>query len=693
MRHLSYLSLIALASLVACSSSSNPPLYPNGTTVTVSLLETTDIHQNLLSYNYYNLTVDPTLGLERGATLIASARAENPNAVLLDDGDNIQGTLVGDLQAQAQPIPCTQTLALHKVMNYLKYDGGGVGNHEFNYGLPFLSQVTNTDFGVPGVTKGSNCGSPTYPVVLSNVDGVASGKAIFKPYALIDKTFTATKPDGTAVSVPMKVGILGFVPPQIMQWDQKNLEGKVVVNGVVESANKYIPDMRAQGANLIVALSHGGLDAAPYSPKMENGSYYLTNTDIDALMVGHSHLIFPKGKETGAPAIDASFAAFKAALPAGTIDEVNGIVNGKPTVMGQSWGRRLGIIKMTLIFNDGKWTVQKDKTTVESRGFKYKDGTTIVDADPAFAPLIDTEHRATIAYASGSLGTATEFPMNAFFSLLGDVSAIQIVNQAQQAYVKDKIASDPNLAAYKGIPVLSTSAPFKAGRNGPSDFTDVATTATPAAPVGLQVRNPGDLYTFSNNNLQAVKIKGKDIKAWLEIPAGQFAQIDPTLTTEQDLAPSYSTVFNFDVFYADNNGLQYQIDVTKPKGSRIANLTYNGGAVDDTADFIVATNDFRAGGKLIPALDGSTIIIKSPDANQAVVADYIKKSAPKLTYATNGSARAWSFVKTVTAGLVFLRVAPGKFPVAQAQGIAQVTAAEYAVDASGFGKYRVDLSK
>jgi 2',3'-cyclic-nucleotide 2'-phosphodiesterase/3'-nucleotidase len=47
----------------------------------------------------------------------------------------------------------------------------------------------------------------------------------------------------------------------------------------------------------------------------------------------------------------------------------------------------------------------------------------------------------------------------------------------------------------------------------------------------------------------------------------------------------------------------------------------------------------------------------------------------------------------VTAGPVFLRVAPGKFPVAQAQGIAQVTAAEYAVDASGFGKYRVDLNK
>jgi 2',3'-cyclic-nucleotide 2'-phosphodiesterase/3'-nucleotidase len=692
MRHLKYLGLIAFASLVATGCSSTSALYPEGTSVTVSLLETTDIHQNILSYNYYSLSADTSLGLERGASLIAAARAENPNNVLLDDGDNIQGTLLGDFQAQAQPIPCTQTLALHKVMNYLKYDGGGVGNHEFNYGLPFLSQITNTDFGVPGVSKGLNCGAPAYPVVLSNVDGVASGKPIFKPYALIDKTFTATKPDGTTVAVPMKVGILGFVPPQIMQWDQKNLEGKVTVNGLVESAKKYIPDMRSQGANLIVALSHGGLDASPYSPKMENGSYYLTNTDIDALMVGHSHLIFPKAQETGGPAIDASFTAFKAALPSGTVDEVKGIVNGKPTVMGQSWGRRLGIIKLTMVFTGGKWTVQNDRTTVESRGFKYKDGTNIVAADAAIAPLIDTEHKATIAYASGSLGTSTEFPMNAYFSLVGDVSAIQIVNQAQQAYVKEKIATDPALAAYKGIPVLSTSAPFKAGRNGPTDFTNVAAGATPTAPVALQVRNPGDLYTFSNNNLQAVKIKGKDIKAWLEIPAGQFAKIDPTLATEQDLVPSYSTVFNFDVFFADNNGLKYQIDVTKATGSRIVNLTYNGVAIDDNAGFIVATNDFRAGGKLIPALDGSTIIIKSPDANQAVVADYIQKSAPRLTYATNGAARPWTFVKTTTAGTVFLRVAPGVLGVAQAQGLPTVIS-EFGTDASGFGKYKIDLSK
>jgi 2',3'-cyclic-nucleotide 2'-phosphodiesterase / 3'-nucleotidase len=681
------LSAVATASLIGCGSSSTDPI-PEGTTVKLSLLETTDIHQNLLSFNYYSLAADATLGMERTASLIKSARAENPNAVLLDDGDNIQGTLLGDFQAVATPVNCSQTLALHKVMNALQYDGGGVGNHEFNYGLPFLSQVTNTDFGIPGVSKSINCGAPNYPIVLTNVDGVSSGKTIFNPYALIDKSFAATKPDGNKMTVKIKVGILGFVPPQILQWDQKNLEGKVVVNGIVESANKYIPEMRAKGANLVVALSHGGLDASTYSPKMENGSLHLTKTDIDALMVGHSHLVFPKAKETGGPNLDVSLSS----LPADQVDGVKGLVNGVPTVMGQSWGRRLGIISMTLMYQSGKWVVQKDKTTVEARGFKYIDGTTIVAAEPSIAPLIDTEHKATIAYASQPLGTTTEFPMSAYFALVGDVSAIQIVNQAQQDYVRTQIATNPALAVYKNIPVISTSAPFKAGRNGPTDFTDVAPAATPATAFALQVRNPGDLYVFGNNNLQAVKIKGADLKAWLEIPAGQFAQIDPALSTEQDLVPTYSTIFNFDVFYADNNGLKYEIDVTKAKGSRIANLTYNGVAVDLAADFIVATNDFRAGGKLIPALDGSTIILKSPDANQAIVADYIKKSAPKLTLATNGASRPWTFVKTTTAGPVFLRVTAGKLAVAQAQNLPRVVS-ETGLDANGFGKYLIDLNQ
>ncbi|MET3130796.1 2',3'-cyclic-nucleotide 2'-phosphodiesterase/3'-nucleotidase [Oxalobacteraceae bacterium GrIS 1.11] len=688
------LMLAALAGLAGCGTDSAAPaapVIPEGTTVTLALMETTDIHSNVLSYNYYALADDTSLGLERTSTLIQAARAENPNNVLLDDGDVIQGTLLADLQAVATPVPCASTLAVHKAMNALKYDGGGMGNHEFNYGLPFLSQITNTDFGIPGVSKPvGNCGAPNFPLVLSNVTGVASQQPIFQPYALLPRDLAALGPDGSTLSVKLTIGIMGFVPPQILEWDQKNLAGKVAVTGVREAAMHYIPELRAKGADVIVALSHGGLDPSPYSPKMENGSYHLTGTGIDALMIGHSHLIFPKGKESGAAALDASFAAFPASAK---VDAINGFVNGVPTVMAQSWGRRLGIIKLTLAYQSGKWAVQTDKTTVESRGFKYLDGSTIVKADPAIAPLVAGEHAAALAYAKQPLGLSTDFEMSAYFALLGDVSAIQLVNQAQLDYVKKVIATstDATLASYKNIPVISCSAPFKAGRNGPSDFTDVAPGASVATPVGLQMRNPGDLYLYSNNNLQAVKIKGSDLKAWLETAAKQFAQIDPSKTVEQDLVPSYGSIYNYDVFYAENNALTYQIDVSKPVGSRIANLTYLGQSIADGDLFIVATNDYRAGGGGgVPGIDGSKTIIKSPDANQTVVSNYLQTLGGKVSRLNNGSARSWSFVKLATAGPVILRSAPGHLALAQSLAI---VAAEGGLDASGFAKYAIDLSK
>lgn len=668
-----------------------------GTTVTFALLETTDLHSNVLGYNYYALAEDTSLGMDRTATLVAAARAENPNNVLLDDGDVIQGTLLADLQAVTKPIPCSATLAVHKAMNALKYDGGGFGNHEFNYGLPFLSQVTNTDLNIPGVTKPAGaCGAPAFPLVLTNVTGVASGKPLFQPYAVLPRAFVAKAPDGGNVNVVINIGIMSFVPPQILEWDQKNLAGKVAVSGAKEAAAQYIPELRAKGANVVVALSHGGLDVAAYSPKMENQSYHLAGTGIDALMIGHSHLIFPKGKEIGAAALDPSLAALPASA---NIDAINGFVNGVPAVMAQSWGRRLGIIRMTMVYQGGKWVTQPAKTTVESRGFKYTDGVTNVKADPAIAALIADEHAATIAYAKEPLGVTTDFEMSSYFSLVGDVTAIQLVNQAQIDYVKNVIATstDATLASYRNIPVISCSAPFKAGRNGPSDFTDVAPGATPAAPVGLQIRNPGDLYLYGNNNLQAVKIKGADLKAWLEASAKQFGRIDPASTAEQDLVPSYGTIYNYDVFYAENNALTYQIDVTQPAGRRIVNLVYQGKPVADTDDFIVATNDYRAGGGGgVPGIDGSKTIIKSPDANQAVVSNYLqaigKSGGGKVTLAGNGNARSWSFAKVKTAGPVILRSAPGHLGVARANGIA-VVSGEGGLDASGFARYSIDLSK
>ena len=129
------LAVFLSMSLAACGGSDDTPTTPAasaapaGTKATLAVLETTDLHTNVLSYDYFKLAADNSLGFERVATLINQARTQFPNTLLLDNGDTIQGTALSDYQAMVSPITCDQTLAIYKVMNAAKYDGGGIGNH------------------------------------------------------------------------------------------------------------------------------------------------------------------------------------------------------------------------------------------------------------------------------------------------------------------------------------------------------------------------------------------------------------------------------------------------------------------------------------------------------------------------------------------------------------------------------------
>ena len=58
---------------------------------------------------------------------------------------------------------------------------------------------------------------------------------------------------------------MGFVPPQVMNWDKANLEGKVKAKDIVETAKKMVPKMKAEGADVIVALAHSGVDKSGYN--------------------------------------------------------------------------------------------------------------------------------------------------------------------------------------------------------------------------------------------------------------------------------------------------------------------------------------------------------------------------------------------------------------------------------------------
>ncbi|ODU59357.1 MAG: bifunctional metallophosphatase/5'-nucleotidase [Comamonadaceae bacterium SCN 68-20] len=671
-RRLGLAAIAGAAALTACGGSGSDDATSQSATATLAVLETTDLHFNVRSYDYFKLAEDKSYGFERTATLVRAARKEFANTLLVDNGDTIQGTALADYEATVNPIACTQQLSMYKAMGALGFDAGTLGNHEFNYGLPFLNQVLGGGLDVDGVDAAKKCAGAGYPAVLANVYSSKTRKPLVQPYTILERRIAATGKDGKSVTLPIKVGVIGFTTPGIMNWDKRYLEGKVYTEGAVESATRYVPELRAKGADIVVALLHGGLDGSTYSSTMENPGLYLSKVSgIDAMVMGHQHSVFPD-------------TAAKPAFSQPGVDNKAGTVNGVPAVMASSWGKALGVIQLSLQWDGKAWAVNKAASKSELRSIQSKNAagaTVYVDADQAVAPLVASQHQAAIQYVKTPIGN-TDFRMSTLFADVGDPGAIQIVNQAQRDYVAAYIQA--NLPQYKDLPVLSVSAPFKSGFQGGADYTDVA-----AGP--LAIYNAADLYLYPNT-VYAVKVNGADIKGWLEAAAKRFNQIDPAQTGEQQLISTFPG-YNFDMFTTAD--VQYEIDVTQPVGSRIKNLTYLGKPIDTAKEFVIATNNYRAtsGKSFIDKLDGSGTVWASPDANRDVVIDYVRKNA-SVTRAANGAAKSWRFTQAKTAGDVVFSSGANALSVAQAAGLSNVSLLA-ADDGTGKGtsKYKLDLSK
>ncbi|MFC5547299.1 bifunctional 2',3'-cyclic-nucleotide 2'-phosphodiesterase/3'-nucleotidase [Massilia aerilata] len=656
---------IAAAAGAAPALAAKPPA---GATAELAILETTDLHSAVVGYDYFKLAEDPSMGLDRTASLIAQARRDFPNTLLLDNGDTIQGNALGDYQATVDPLKCGRLLGIYKAMRKLGYDGIGIGNHDFNFGLAYLGQVTGQRLEVEGVPD-RRCAGPGFPVVLANVYSVKTRKPLFAPYRILTRRIKAVDAQGKPFETSVKVGIIGFTPPAILNWDRRWLEGKITTEGLVETAKRYLPEMRAKGAELVVAISHGGLDASPYSPTMENGNYYLAQVGgIDALLLGHSHQPFPNPTST--------VAQFN--LP--HVDKVKGRVFGVPTVMANLWGKNLGVVRLQLRHDGKRWRAEQDAAIVENRSTQQPDKR-YVAADPEVTALVKDEHEATIRYVRTPIGSA-DFRMSTYFADVGDVSAIEVVNQAQADYAQRYVAA--NLPQYAQLPVLSVSAPFKSGSAGVLDYTDVAAG-------DLALNNAADLYLYPNA-LALVKVDGAGLKAWLEKAASRFNTIDPSKTAPQELVNTGFAGYNFDT--VTSPALRYEIDVTQPPGQRIVDLRLHGKPLPAGQEFLVATNNYRAsGGGNFPGLDGSRTVLAAPDASRDVLIAYVKE-AKRLTRAANGTQRSWRFAKVAIKGPVVFHSAPGKLELARAAGLENVS--QLAADdglGKGFALYAVDLSK
>lgn len=566
--------------------------------VKLRILETTDLHMNLLAYDYYQDVATDQYGLARTVTLIKAARAEAPNSLLIDNGDLLQGTPLGDVVAKVSPLKDGEVHPAYKVMNKLGYDAANLGNHDFNYGLPFLRRA------IAGAA---------FPYVNANVYLAGADKDkpdarhAFVPYVILDRQFV----DADGKKHAIKVGVIGFVPPQILQWDKGNLEGQVVVRDIAATARRYVPEMRAKGAQLVIAVPHSGFERVWAGEMAENEVGQLTTVPgIDAVLFGHSHGEFPGPDFANRPQADIA----------------RGTINGVPAVMPGRWGDHLGLIDLTLDDASGAWKVVASQSAIRPIYDKAAKRS-LAAADPMVADAIATEHAKTLAYTRGVIGTSSA-PIYSYFAQVVDDPSVQVVANAQIAYVQRAIQG----TGYEKYPVLSAAAPFKTGgRQGWNYYTDI-----PAGP--LAMKNVADLYMYPNT-LKAVLLTGAQVREWIEMSAGQFRRIDPAGPARQPLLDEGFRSYNFDTL----DGVGYEIDVTQParydgngklvapESHRVQALSYRGKPMDMAAKFVVATNNYRAfGGGSFPGLGGTVeIVVDSPDESRQVLVDYLAQASGK----------------------------------------------------------------
>ncbi|RMA43737.1 bifunctional 2',3'-cyclic-nucleotide 2'-phosphodiesterase/3'-nucleotidase [Rhodophyticola porphyridii] len=532
--------------------------------LSLRILATSDLHANLHPYNYYTDRPQNTGGLARLGRIIAQLRAASDNCILVDNGDTLQGTPLGDFAAQVRssdgrPHPMVAA------MNVLGYDAMTLGNHDFNYGLDFLQ---------------STLSGAAFPAVLANIRRTG-GTPLLPPWVILDRDMR----DTTGRLRRLKIGLIGLAPPQTLKWDRSLLEGQLEAEDILDAARREVRAMRDAGADLVIVLCHSGVGPAHEYPDMENAAVPLAALHgVDALVAGHTHELFP-GPCSARP---------------DWIDPEIGTIHGTPVVQPGHEGSHLGVIDLILSeVGKDRWRVSANQSHLVPVCASEPCSGNEDHALPASTLLSNSDvmsvtaqdHIATLGYVRQRVGE-TLVPLESYFALLGNSAAVQVVADAQRDYAERMLRGHE----LGHLPLLSAAAPFRAGgRGGPQNYTDV-----PAGP--LAIKNASDLYIYPNT-VAILRTSGAQLTDWLERAACAFHQLVPGLD-DQLLINHAFAAYNFDVI----DGLTYAIDVTAPpcysadgedrfpSPGRIRNLCHDGRPVQPDQEFLVVTNSYRAAG-------------------------------------------------------------------------------------------------
>lgn len=615
-------------------------------TVDLRLIATSDLHACLLPYDYCANRAVAGRSLSEISRQIAEARAEVPNSLLFDNGDFLQGNPLADYVASSP-----RRRRAHPVItafNTLGYDAATLGNHEFNYGLPFLT---------------SALAAARFPVVSANIatrlgTSPSRDQTFVPPFALLKRRVA----DREGRLHTLRIGVIGFAPPQIELWDRDHLDGRIRMRDIIAAARAWLPRLRARGADVIVALAHSGIGSVAPEEGMENAAAALASLpEVDAVVAGHSHMVFP------GPGI----------APAPGIDPERGLLAGKPAVMPGHSGSHLGVIDLVLTratLGRRRWQVATSEVRVGARP--------PAPSAPgnALRKAIGPDHRAALAWSRKVLGRSS-VALHTHFATTAPSAALDLIAAAKADYARRALAG----TRWAGLPLLAAATPFRSGgRAGSDNFTDIA-------PGQLRMRNLSDLYTYPNM-LVALAISGAQLCDWLEQSAALFRQITPG---ERD-APLHDVAvpsFTFDMI----PGLDYAIDVSQPPrfdahgvlvnpaARRIVGLRLDGRPVDPDETLVLVTNNHRASLAMADQPGPTPQVVLADGARtQRILADYIRAQGT-----VGGPARRGWHILPMPGTSV--RMTAGRGSQAHVADLASLRPQHLGTDGDGFEHYRLHL--
>jgi 2',3'-cyclic-nucleotide 2'-phosphodiesterase (5'-nucleotidase family) len=242
---------------------------PVPTGATISVVATSDLHGNILNWDYASGKAPSTpMGLAKVSTYVKGLRAANPNVILVDNGDTIQGT---PLVYYYNMIDKTSEYPMMKIMGLMRYDTWTLGNHEFNYGLDTLNRIT------------SDASKNNIHVLSANTYKDDNANFV-EPYFV--RTFDIN-------GKTLKVGILGLTTKTISSWEDPAHYAGLRFNDLVEDAKTWVPKMKAAGADVVIVTAHTGEEGtSDLIPENQIKAIATGVPGIDAIVAGHTHSLF-----------------------------------------------------------------------------------------------------------------------------------------------------------------------------------------------------------------------------------------------------------------------------------------------------------------------------------------------------------------------------------------------------------------